>query len=68
MTNSGIDDVASPLITMNRSSLLSRLRAAATPANIANGTVMTSANAASLAERSRGPVSTSVTSRSLLND
>ena len=57
-----------PPITMNRSSLVSRLRAAVTPANIAIGTVMTNASRASLAERSRGPWSTSVTSRSLLKD
>src|SRR5438045_5904 len=51
VTNSGIDELASPLMTMPRSAALSLRRAAYAPAKIAMGMVSMSARRASLAER-----------------
>ena len=51
MTNSGMDEVVTPVRTMARSATLSRRRAAYSPARMLIGTVRTSARAASCADR-----------------
>ena len=64
VTNSGIDEVARPTMTMPRSISVSRFRAAMTPAMIASGAVISIARPASFDERNsagaRRPFHTSV--------
>ena len=50
-TNSGIDELATPSVTIERSASVLRRRAAKKPAAMASGIVITRAKTTSLAER-----------------
>ena len=60
-TKSGIDELASPRVTIDRSASVLRRRAANIPAAMATGIVITRPRAASLAERQKAGHSRSVT-------
>ena len=60
-TKSGIDELARPSVTIERSAIVLRRRAANIPAAMAIGIVITRPNAASLAERQNAGHSRSVT-------